>query len=71
MDLFERFLQQEKAYLQGLSPETLRFYRDARRTFGGILAQPTEQGMLACIKTQLAGVFPAAEATADCAALRV
>jgi hypothetical protein len=37
MDLFDRFLQ-ERTYLRGVSPETLRYYRWVRRAFALILA---------------------------------
>jgi len=58
MDLFDRFLQ-ERTYLKGVSPETLRYYRWVRRAFREILAQPTKEGMLSCIQDLLArGVSP-------------
>jgi site-specific recombinase XerD len=53
MDLFERFLQ-ERLYLKGVSPETLRYYRWVRRAFEPILANPTKNGMLDCIQGMLA-----------------
>jgi hypothetical protein len=45
MDPFDRFLQ-ERTYLKGVSPETLRYYRWVRRAFLPILANPTKAGML-------------------------
>ena len=45
MDLFDRFLQ-EKVYLKGVSPETLRYYIWVRRAFEPILANPTRDGMM-------------------------
>jgi len=45
MDLFDRFLQ-ERTYLKGVSPDTLRWYRGVRKTFREILAQPTGAGLL-------------------------
>jgi site-specific recombinase XerD len=58
MDLFDRFLQ-ERTYLKGVSPETLRYYRWVRRAFSPILQQPTKAGMLECITKLLAdGVSP-------------
>lgn len=58
MDLFDRFLQ-ERTYLKGVSPETLRYYRWVRRAFSLILQQPTKAGMLDCITKLLAdGVSP-------------
>jgi integrase/recombinase XerD len=53
MDLFDRFLQ-ERTYLKGVSPETLRYYRWVRRAFFPILANPTKAGMMECIQTLLA-----------------
>lgn len=52
MDLFDRFLQ-ERTYLKGVSPETLRYYRWVRRAFAEILAQPTKAGMLSVIQKLL------------------
>jgi site-specific recombinase XerD len=58
MDLFDRFLQ-ERRYLKGVSPETLRYYRWVRRAFLPILPNPTKAGMLGCIQKLLAdGVSP-------------
>jgi len=58
MDLFARFLQ-ERTYLKGVSPQTLRYYRSVRRAFFPILADPTKDGMLNCIQKLLAdGVSP-------------
>jgi integrase/recombinase XerD len=45
MDLFDRFLQ-ERTYLKGVSPETLRYYRCVEGAFQSILANPTKSGML-------------------------
>lgn len=53
MELFDRFLQ-ERTYLKGVSPETLRYYRWVRRAFSDILAEPTKNGMLDCIQKLLA-----------------
>jgi site-specific recombinase XerD len=53
MDLFDRFLQ-ERTYLKGVSPETLRYYKWVRRAFQAILANPTKQGMLDCVQKLLA-----------------
>ena len=55
MDLFDRFLQ-ERTYLKGVSPETLRYYRC--RIFANILAQPTKDGMLSSIPKMLAERVP-------------
>lgn len=58
MDLFDRFLQ-ERVYLKGVSPETLRYYRWVRRAFESILANPTKAGMMDGIQKLLAsGVSP-------------
>src|SRR5947207_1841027 len=58
MDLFDRFLQ-ERTYLKGVSPETLRYYRWVQRAFQPILSNPTKNGMLDCIQRLLAeGVSP-------------
>ncbi len=58
MDPFDRFLQ-ERTYLKGVSPETLRYYRWVRRAFLPILANPTKAGMMESIQTLLArGVSP-------------
>ncbi|HYL38114.1 MAG TPA: tyrosine-type recombinase/integrase, partial [Bryobacteraceae bacterium] len=58
MDLFDRFLQ-ERTYLKGVSPQTLRFYRGVGRAFSPILAEPTKDGMMECIQKLLAdGVSP-------------
>src|SRR5665213_209703 len=58
MDLFDRFLQ-ERTYLKGVSPETLRYYKWVRRAFSPILQQPTKEGMLQCVQKLLAdGVSP-------------
>jgi hypothetical protein len=53
MDLFDRFLQ-ERTYLKGVSPETLRYYQWVRRAFQPILSGPTKNGMLDCIQSLLA-----------------
>jgi site-specific recombinase XerD len=45
MNLFDRFLQ-ERTYLKGVSPETLRYYRCVEGAFQPILANPTKDGML-------------------------
>jgi site-specific recombinase XerD len=58
MDLFDRFLQ-ERTYLKGVSPETLRYYRWVRRAFSTILANPTKAGMMECIQTLAARGFSA------------
>src|SRR5580698_7859179 len=58
MELFDRFLQ-ERTYLKGVSPETLRYYRWVRRAFAQILDKPTKPGMLEQIQRLLAeGVSP-------------
>jgi integrase/recombinase XerD len=58
MDLFDRFLQ-ERTYLKGVSPETLRYYRWVHRAFQPILSNPTNAGMLGCIQKLLSdGVSP-------------
>jgi site-specific recombinase XerD len=58
MDLFDSFLQERK-YLKGVSPATLRYYRWVRRAFSPILAEPTKEGMLKGIQKLLAdGVSP-------------
>jgi hypothetical protein len=40
MELFDRF-QQERTYLKGVSPATIRYYRSVRRAFQTILAEAT------------------------------
>jgi integrase/recombinase XerD len=58
MDLFDRFLQ-ERTFLKGVSPETLRYYRWVHRAFSPILANPTKDGMMECVQKLLAdGVSP-------------
>src|ERR1700680_4812181 len=57
MDLFDRFLQ-ERTYIKGVSPETLRYYRWVRRAFSPILAEPSKRGMVACIQKVLATFSP-------------
>ena len=58
MDLFDRFLE-ERTYLKGVSTDTLRWYRGVRRAFAEIVAQPTKDGMMACVQTLLVrGVSP-------------
>jgi integrase/recombinase XerD len=52
MYLFEPFLQ-ERTYLKGVSPATLRYYLGVRRAFGSILANPAKEGMVECIQKQL------------------
>jgi integrase/recombinase XerD len=54
MELFDRFLQ-ERTYLKGVSSDTLAYYRNVRRAFQTILAEPTKQGMLESIQKLLAG----------------
>jgi hypothetical protein len=52
MELFDHFLQ-------GVSPETLRYYKWVRRAFQTILAEPTKAGMMDTIQKLLAsGVSP-------------
>jgi site-specific recombinase XerD len=58
MELFDRFLQ-ERTYLKGVSPETLRYYRWVRRAFLPILTQPTKTAMMERIQAMLAeGISP-------------
>lgn len=58
MDLFDRFVQ-ERVYLRGVAPATVRYYRWVRRAFLPILSEPTKDGMLTCIQNLLAdGVSP-------------
>ena len=54
MELFDRFLQ-ERTYCKGVSSDTLASYRNVRRAFQTILAEPTKQGMLESIQGLLAG----------------
>jgi integrase/recombinase XerD len=49
MELFDRFLQ-ERTYLKGVSPETLRYYRWVRHAFQPILAEPTNTGMMELLR---------------------
>lgn len=53
MELFDRFLQ-ERTYLKGVSPATIRYYGSVRRAFQTILTEPTKAGMLECIRKLLA-----------------
>src|ERR1035437_10306723 len=53
MTLWERFIQ-ERVYLKGVSPATLRYYRWVERAFRPILDTPTKSGMLNCIQKLLA-----------------
>jgi integrase/recombinase XerD len=56
--LWERFIQ-ERVYLKGVSPATVRYYRWVERAFRPILDNPTKAGMLDCIQKLLAdGVSP-------------
>lgn len=58
MELFDRFLQ-ERTYLKGVSPETLRYYRWVRRAFLPILTQPTKTAMMERIQAMPAeGISP-------------
>lgn len=58
MDLFDRFLQ-ERTYLMGVSPATLRYYRSVGRAFQPILTDPTREGMLECVqRLQASGTLP-------------
>lgn len=58
VDLFERFLQ-ERTYLKGVSPDTIRYYGCVSRAFETILTEPTKAGMLECIQRLLErGVSP-------------
>jgi hypothetical protein len=49
MDLFDRFLQ-ERTYLKGVFPTTLRWYACVRAAFQPILTDPTRVGMLECVQ---------------------
>ena len=53
MTLWERFIQ-ERVYLKGISPATVRYYRWVERAFRPILNAPTKAGMLECIQKLLA-----------------
>src|SRR5664279_4005653 len=53
MTLWERFIQ-ERVYLKGISPATVRYYRRVERAFRPILNAPTKAGMLDCIQKLLA-----------------
>lgn len=58
MTVWERFIQ-ERVYLKGVSPATVRYYRWVERAFKPILDEPTKAGMLLCIQKLLAdGVSP-------------
>jgi site-specific recombinase XerD len=52
--LWERFIQ-ERVYLKGVSPATVRYYRWVERAFRPILDSPTQARMLDCVQTCLAG----------------
>lgn len=53
MTLWERFIQ-ERVYLKGVSPATVRYYRWVERAFRPILDAPTKQGMMDSIASLLA-----------------
>jgi site-specific recombinase XerD len=53
LTLFEHFIQ-ERVYLKGVSPATLRYYRCVQSAFRPILDEPTKAGMMDCIQTLLA-----------------
>jgi hypothetical protein len=56
--LWERFIQ-DRVYLKGVSPATVRYYRWVERAFRPILDAPTKAGMLDCIQELLStGVSP-------------
>jgi len=58
MDFFKQFLD-ERTYLKGVSPATIRYYAGVRHTFESILAEPTKAGMLERVQKLLAdGVSP-------------
>jgi integrase/recombinase XerD len=58
MDLFKQFLD-ERTYLKGVSPATIRYYTCVRHTFEPILAEPSKAGMLERVQKLLAdGVSP-------------
>jgi integrase/recombinase XerD len=58
MELFDRFVQ-ERTYLKGVSPATIRYYGCLRRTFQTILTEPTKAGMLGLVQKLLAdGMSP-------------
>src|ERR1017187_4641053 len=52
MTLWERFIQ-ERVYLKGVSPATVRYYRWVERAFRPILDAPTKTGMLDCVQKLL------------------
>jgi len=52
MELFDQFLQ-ERTYLKGVSPDTLRYYKWVRRAFLPILQQPTKAGMLRIVQHKM------------------
>ena len=52
MTLWEVFVQ-ERVYLKGVSPATVRYYRWVQRAFAPILDSPTKTGMLECIQALL------------------
>src|SRR5262249_15463233 len=58
MDLFKQFLD-ERTYLKGVSPATVRYYGCVRQTFESILSEPTKAGMMERVQKLLAdGVSP-------------
>jgi integrase/recombinase XerD len=48
--MWERFVQ-ERVYLKGISPATVRYYKNVHSAFQTILPEPTQAGLVECIKT--------------------
>jgi integrase/recombinase XerD len=58
LDLFKQFLD-ERTYLKGVSPATIRYYACVRHTFEPILSEPSKAGLLERVQKLLAdGVSP-------------
>ena len=54
VDVFDQFLQ-ERLYLKGVSPETLRYYNCVRQAFKPILADPTKAAIVSRIAAMKQG----------------
>jgi hypothetical protein len=48
-ELFDLFID-EKRYLTGVSPNTIDYHQCVKKAFASILAEPTKEGMMACIQ---------------------
>jgi integrase/recombinase XerD len=47
--MWEQFVQ-ERVYLKGISPATIRYYKNVHSAFQTILPDPTQTSLMACIK---------------------